>query len=129
MLEIKNEGSISVDLTLSPVQNRKNFVQVSVPSSGSFSSNVGGGCTKFLSVTKVGENEPFWEGVIPTCISNPIMIDTTNNMLTYNGRKIVGKLYVNYITSLISSLNSTYSIIIIVSLVIGVLLYKKYKKA
>jgi hypothetical protein len=127
MLEIKNEGNTPVDLILSPVQHRNDFVQISVPNNGSFSSNVGGGCTKFLRVIKSGENEAFWEGVIPTCISNPIMIDTANNALTYNGRKLVGKTYTSFFTNLIS-LNSTYILVIIASLIMSIWLYKKYKK-
>jgi hypothetical protein len=129
MLEIKNDGNIPVDLVLSPVQHHNDFIQISVPNNGSFSSNVGGGCTKFLKVIKSGESETFWEGVIPTCISNPIMIDTVNNALTYNGRKLIGKTYSSFISSF-TSLSSTYTNIalVLLLLILSVWLYKKYRK-
>lgn len=129
MLEIRNVNSTPIDIVLSPVQKKSDYIQISIPENGSFSSNVNTGCSKFLKLLK--DQKVVWEGVIPTCISQPIFIDSLNNRITYKGNTLVNIFKPpSYITDILSSINSTHIMMALVMIlaIAGFLRYKKYGK-
>lgn len=128
MLEIKNEGDIPIDIVLSPIQHRDDTTRISIPIKGSFSSNVKSGCTKYLQITKLDEKGVFWEGVIPTCISQPIVVDVERKEVNYSGIKIPSLVKKESILSYFTNSTPKTILLAIVFLVIGVWLYKKYKR-
>lgn len=122
-LELKNVSTIPLNITISPVQQRHKYTRISIPSNNSFTSNADSG-TKYVSVTKEHSSKPFWEGIIPTHISEPIIINAYDHLLTYKGRILT-----NLITNPSSfNLTSYITLLIIITLIIaGSWMY--YKKS
>jgi hypothetical protein len=128
MFELRNESNIPLTLTMSPVQNRgkhtSQSVNVSIPAHNSFSSKVESG-TKYISITKDQTSSPFWEGIVPTHLSQPIIINAYDHLLTYKGRILT-----NLISSSLLTFNSTHvTLFIVMTLIIfGVWMYYKRRK-
>ena len=122
-LELKNESNMPLNITISSVQQRHKHTRVSIPANNSFTSNVESG-TKYVSVTKDHSTTPFWEGIIPTHISEPIIINAYDHLLTYKGRILT-----NLITNS-PSFNSTHiTLLVVIALIIaGAWMYYKKRK-
>ena len=85
MLEIKNELSIPINLSLSPVQKHGNSLDIVIPAGGTHKTNTNT-CTMRVSVSRL--STLMWKGIIPTCTSYPIIINPMG-LLTHNGIPLV----------------------------------------
>lgn len=80
---VKNETETSLNLTIFPVQKREDRLQVTISAGETYKSSIKN-CVMYAYVSNTGVNDTFWEGAIPTCVSQPVIINA-DGIVSYAG--------------------------------------------